>query len=263
MDGRRGRQIHRPFYLAQGNIYDIQQIAAGGKVIEPAEQPVRDGYTFGGWYNGEFLWNFNSPVTGNLSLTAKWTTTAVETPFVVNGTVANAPAGTTVHLYRYTGLKASVPAGYEWTATIATDATGRYQFGNLPEGQYIVVIEMAGYESQPSQPITLAAGKTEGNVNFTVNNDTHTVTPGDVATGVGETLQITTNLYPNPFAGTLHLTGAEGCTLQVITAGGAVVHTQKVVNPDETISLEKLPAGVYFFRLEKDGKAKTVKGVKR
>jgi hypothetical protein len=81
-------------------------------------------------------------------------------------------------------------------------------------------------------------------------------------TGIAETLQITTNLYPNPFAGTLHLTGAEGCTLHVITAGGTMVHTQKVVNPDETIGLEQLPAGVYFFRLEKDGKMKTVKAIK-
>jgi hypothetical protein len=34
------------------------------------------------------------------------------------------------------------------------------------------------------------------------------------------------------------------------------------VNPDETIHLEKLPAGLYLFRLEKDGKIKTIKAVK-
>ncbi|MDR1864715.1 MAG: T9SS type A sorting domain-containing protein [Bacteroidales bacterium] len=31
---------------------------------------------------------------------------------------------------------------------------------------------------------------------------------------------------------------------------------------DETVHLEGLPAGMYFFRLEKDGKTKTVKGIK-
>jgi hypothetical protein len=50
--------------------------------------------------------------------------------------------------------------------------------------------------------------------------------------------------------------------LQVITVNGVVVHTQKVVSPDETIHLEWLPAGMYFFRVEKDGKAKTIKAVK-
>jgi hypothetical protein len=69
-------------------------------------------------------------------------------------------------------------------------------------------------------------------------------------------------LYPNPFAGSLHLTGAEGCTLRVVSVSGATVHTQKITSPDETVHLEGLPAGMYFFRLEKDGKTKTVKGVK-
>jgi hypothetical protein len=61
----------------------------------------------------------------------------------------------------------------------------------------------------------------------------------------------------------VHLTGAEGSVLQVITLNGVTVHTQKVENPDETIHLEKLPAGMYFFRIEKDGKAKTIKAVRQ
>ncbi|GHT23461.1 hypothetical protein FACS189430_06760 [Bacteroidia bacterium] len=71
------------------------------------------------------------------------------------------------------------------------------------------------------------------------------------------------SIYPNPFIGSLHLKGAEGSALQVITVNGTVVHTQKLTSPDEIISLEQLPAGLYFFRVEKDGKAKTLKAVKR
>ncbi|GHT22760.1 hypothetical protein FACS189430_05010 [Bacteroidia bacterium] len=69
--------------------------------------------------------------------------------------------------------------------------------------------------------------------------------------------------YPNPFTESIHLKGAEGSVLQVSTVNGTVVHTQKVINPDEIISLEKLPAGLYFFRLEKDGKVQTVKAIKQ
>ncbi|MGN1478257.1 MAG: InlB B-repeat-containing protein, partial [Acutalibacteraceae bacterium] len=34
--------------------------------------PTREGYEFKGWYNGNTYYIFSNPVTGNLSLTAKW-----------------------------------------------------------------------------------------------------------------------------------------------------------------------------------------------
>jgi hypothetical protein len=88
------------------------------------------------------------------------------------------------------------------------------------------------------------------------------ITVIDGATGYADTLNVEVKLYPNPFAGKVHLTGAEGCTLQVLTAAGVTVLTQKMANTDESISMSRQPAGLYFFRLEKDGKTKTVKGAK-
>jgi hypothetical protein len=76
-------------------------------------------------------------------------------------------------------------------------------------------------------------------------------------------LQADINLYPNPFTREVHLTGAEGCTLKVVSATGVVVHTQKVVQINEIISLGNLPTGIYFFRFEKKGNVKTVKAVKK
>jgi uncharacterized repeat protein (TIGR02543 family) len=49
------------------------QVKAGETVDLPVE-PARNGYFFGGWYNGETEWNFNAAVNANLILTAKWTT---------------------------------------------------------------------------------------------------------------------------------------------------------------------------------------------
>ena len=70
-------------------------------------------------------------------------------------------------------------------------------------------------------------------------------------------------VYPNPFAGKLYLTGAEGCLLKVITETGLILHTQHVINANETIHLDHLPAGVYFLSLEKDAKTETLKVMKQ
>ncbi|MDR1672486.1 MAG: T9SS type A sorting domain-containing protein, partial [Bacteroidales bacterium] len=89
--------------------------------------------------------------------------------------------------------------------------------------------------------------------------NTAAVNVSGTSTGVGETLKADISAYPNPFRGSLHLTGAEGCTLTVFTSTGAAVHTQKLTAADETIHLEHLPTGLYLFLLEQDGKTKTMK----
>lgn len=42
-----------------------------GKASAP-DTPVKSGYRFAGWYSGDAKWNFDTPVTENLTLTAKW-----------------------------------------------------------------------------------------------------------------------------------------------------------------------------------------------
>ena len=69
-------------------------------------------------------------------------------------------------------------------------------------------------------------------------------------------------IYPNPFSGMLRLAGAEGSTLQVISADGVVIHTQKLISSDEIIRLEHLRIGVYYFCVDNGKQTKTVKVVK-
>jgi len=76
-------------------------------------------------------------------------------------------------------------------------------------------------------------------------------------------LQANIKLHPNPFTGEVYLTGAEGCVLQVVAVTGVVMHTQKVVQANETLTLGSIPSGIYFFRFEKDGKVETLKAIKK
>jgi protein subunit release factor A len=62
--------------------------------------------------------------------------------------------------------------------------------------------------------------------------------------------------------GQVRLAGADGCLLKVFTESGVLMYTQNVTNTDETIRLEHLPTGVYFFCIEKDKQSKTVKVIK-
>jgi len=57
-----------------GSTVTSQNVLAGQRAIRPAD-PTRAGYTFGGWYTNATLttpFDFNTPVTGNVTLYAKW-----------------------------------------------------------------------------------------------------------------------------------------------------------------------------------------------
>ena len=179
----------------------------------------------------------------------------------ISGTVVGVPAGTEVQLWSAPEgtAKSGVPGGFAYVTSTTTNGTGYYNFNQLPPGVYIVIVIMDGYQSHPTNPITLGKGETAGNVNFTLKGDT--ITP-DGLTGSEELFAPNLKVYPNPFTGTVHITGADGCTMRVINSAGKIVLTQKIINSDEPIRLEHLPVGVYFFVLEKDGQTKTVKVIK-
>ena len=48
-----------------------QTIAEGEKVSKPTD-PTKNGYTFTGWYNGDSKFDFDTAITANVTLTAKW-----------------------------------------------------------------------------------------------------------------------------------------------------------------------------------------------
>lgn len=50
---------------------DSQSIKYNKKASQP-EDPSKEGYTFGGWYNGDVKYNFDDAVKGDVTLVAKW-----------------------------------------------------------------------------------------------------------------------------------------------------------------------------------------------
>ena len=70
-----------------GTSVPSQQVAHGNRASRPADPTRTGGYTFDGWYRdaaGTIPYNFNDPVTGNITLYAKWIPPSIVT-FETNG----------------------------------------------------------------------------------------------------------------------------------------------------------------------------------
>ena len=59
------------FNVRIGAGIQAQEVKIGDKVTKPAD-PTADGYTFLGWYVDGEEYDFNTPVEGNITITAKW-----------------------------------------------------------------------------------------------------------------------------------------------------------------------------------------------
>ena len=55
-----------------GSSTNTQKVNEGGTAAEPAD-PTRTGYEFGGWRVGDKAYDFSTPVTSPVTLTAMWT----------------------------------------------------------------------------------------------------------------------------------------------------------------------------------------------
>ena len=72
------------FNSNDGSTVDNITVNHGEKVTAP-EAPTKDGYAFAGWYVGETAYDFNTAVTADVALTAKWNAIEYTISYVLNG----------------------------------------------------------------------------------------------------------------------------------------------------------------------------------
>ena len=108
-------------YGALGGTYAKQIVQTGEKAIEP-DVPSRQGYQFTDWYLDNTKYDFNTAVTKDMTLTAKWTANSYTITFDTDGgsevapiaqdygTDITAPAAPTKTGYTFMGWKPALPA---------------------------------------------------------------------------------------------------------------------------------------------------------
>lgn len=107
-------------YGALGGTYATQIVQAGEKAIEP-DVPSRQGYQFTDWYLDDTKYDFDTAVTEDMTLTAKWTANSYTIAFDTNGgseiapitqdygTQITAPANPTREGYTFIGWDKEIP----------------------------------------------------------------------------------------------------------------------------------------------------------
>ena len=104
-----------------GSAVESQTVVSGQKAVRPAD-PARTGYTFAGWYLDGEVYDFDTPVTTDLTLTAHWTANQYTITFDTAGgseiapitqdygTPITAPAAPIRTGYTFAGWSPALPA---------------------------------------------------------------------------------------------------------------------------------------------------------
>lgn len=144
-----------------------QQVADGGKATEPVA-PVRDGYRFDGWLLDGQTYDFATPVTGDITLTAGWTINTYTVRFdtaggssvpeqaIDHGQKITEPAAPTREGYTFTGwLLDGRPFDFSTPITGNLTLTAGWQENEPPAPvTHTVTFDSAGGSTIPAQTVT-------------------------------------------------------------------------------------------------------------
>ena len=171
-----------------GSAVAEQKILRGQKAAEPAACE-KAGCNFAGWYLGESRFDFDTAITENITLTAKWTVNQYTITYDLNGGTAEGnPDSYTIETENIT-LNAPTKVGYTFTGWSGTGLTGENNMtvtiekGSTGERSYTAHWRYNGGSSDGSSsyPITVP-GKTE--------NGTVTVSPRSAEKGDPVTITV-------------------------------------------------------------------------
>ncbi len=213
-----------------------ETVAHGDRLRRPAPDPVRDGYTFLGWYKDGVVYDFNSTVTGPFTLKAVWQKNGQPAPakFTVTFDPANGRATFTQEVVagnRVARVAAPTKADHSFIGWYRAGATEPYNF-----------------DSPVTESFTLTARYRDERI-----------------AALNSCLLQGVEVMPNPVNAELHLVHAQSLRRYTLFNALGLPVLMGEHDGGETITLQvsALPTGVYFIRLEATDGRRTLRVVKQ
>jgi uncharacterized repeat protein (TIGR02543 family) len=251
---------------------------------EPVSSPLIAGYTYDDWYmNGE-KWNFDTPVTESITLTAQLMLTPFNIIYVLNGGANHLgnPDSYTIESPDIT-LQNPTREGYtfaNWAedSSIVSGSTGDKTFtAEWDIIHYDITYHLNGGTNHPDNPViyTIEDNITLQNptrenytfVNWAEGNNIETGSKGDrtftaqwniISYNAEITNAIVVSIYPNP-ADNMVTLEFEKTAMFIITisdlSGKTLLH-QMVTGQTVRLDISAYPAGVYLITIN-DGKQRS------
>nr|WP_232346803.1 InlB B-repeat-containing protein [Bifidobacterium polysaccharolyticum] len=113
-----------------------------GRAKRPSPDPTCQGYQFNGWFTGQVAYDFSRPITQNLTLTAKWTSTSASNTWSINPDRGSRTGGqqttitppATTNGTKFNQIAGSTDYNYGFSLAVGSDGNA-YAWGNNTYGQ--------------------------------------------------------------------------------------------------------------------------------
>lgn len=159
--------------------------------------------------------------------------------------------------------KKSTLAG-EVVAYAETDENGDFSFSNVPDGEYLLHVEVPGLDMLEIHDVTVVGDQIVSGLNYTISEDgIYIGYPVGMSLLENESLQV----YPNPGQGLImmDLPAAGEYRVNIFAIDGRLVHEEQLISSGgaRSIHLTEASDGIYFIRVEGPDTDETLKYVKQ
>ncbi|MCP4313211.1 MAG: T9SS type A sorting domain-containing protein [Bacteroidetes bacterium] len=184
-----------------------------------------------------------------------------EDDVTTKSTMARPSKKTAVILIKKASSKGTQEEGL--TAYVDTDELGDYVFENIPDGEYLLIVDIPGLTMIQTYDVEIVGFKIVSGLDFLVGNEGIN-TSGTVGIGPVEMEQLV--IFPNPGNGVLHMMIRDkgDYYIQVFNTAGKMVDQRNYSSVSGMVDLDlsEMERGMYLIMIEGEMGSRTVKYVK-